>query len=77
MRDLQIQESEMSQNITMFGDAMQSFTQAFEYQMSGNYKLITERLLRDTATGEAYTISVTNGELHLTPYRLTKFSGEN
>lgn len=77
VRDLQIQESEISQNITMFGDAMSSFTQAFEYQMSGNYKLITERLLRDTATGEAYTISVTNGELHLTPYRLTQFSGEN
>ena len=47
------------------------------YEQSGNYKLITERTLRDSATGEAYTLSVKNGELHLTPYRLTNFSGGN
>lgn len=46
-----------------------------EYRQGGIYKVLTEAMLRDDVTGIAYTIKVSNGELHLVEYREESFEG--
>lgn len=43
------------------------------YTPSGIYKVLTEEMLRDEKTGLAYTLKVSNGELHLVQYREESF----
>lgn len=46
-----------------------------EYKQGGTYKVLTEAMLRDEITGIAYTLKVSNGELHLVEYREESFEG--
>lgn len=46
-----------------------------EYKQGGTYKVLTEAMLRDEVTGVAYTLKVSNGELHLVEYREESFEG--
>lgn len=46
-----------------------------KYKQGGTYKVLTEAMLRDEITGIAYTLKVSNGELHLVEYREESFEG--
>lgn len=43
------------------------------YVNGGTYKVLTEAMLRDAETHKAYTLKVSNGELHLVEYREESF----
>jgi hypothetical protein len=62
----------MSQ-VTPFGDAVASAVSLLEYEQSGSYQVLTEKVLRDKVSGKAFTICVEDGELKLQEYRMTKY----